>query len=252
VIYVGTDDGKIWVSSDNGVTWKEITNTSVERWVTRVVPDNNDENIIYATYSGLKWRDPDSRVFKSTNMGEDWIDISYNLPDAPVNSFAIDPSSPNTLYAGLDVGVFVLKGNESWEAYGTGLPIVTVYDMKVHPTTKKLIIGTHGRSMYGIDTDGTVAVNEESNIPGHFVLEQNYPNPFNPTTSIEYSVVSNEYVSLKVYDLLGNEIADLVNEKKEAGKYNVTFDASEFASGVYIYRLTSGSINLSKKMILIK
>lgn len=252
VIYVGTDDGKIWVSSDNGTTWKDITNTSVERWVTRVVPDNNDENIIYATYSGLKWRDPDSRVFKSTNMGEDWIDISYNLPDAPVNSFAIDPSSPNTLYAGLDVGVFVLKGNETWEAYGTGLPIVTVYDMKVHPTTKKLIIGTHGRSMYGIDTDGAVAVNDESNIPANFVLEQNYPNPFNPTTSIEYSVVSNEYVSLKVYDILGNEAATLVNETKSPGSYEVSWNASEFASGIYIYRLTSGSINLSKKMILIK
>ena len=90
------------------------------------------------------------------------------------------------------------------------------------------------------------------NLPTKYALEQNYPNPFNPTTSIEYSVVSNEYVSLKVYDLLGNEVATLVNQKKEAGKYRVSFDASKFASGVYVYRLTSGSFNLSKKMILIK
>ena len=123
--------------------------------------------------------------------------------------------------------------------------------MKIHPTTNELVIGTHGRSMYKINLNDIVSVDQENTIPASYVLEQNYPNPFNPTTSIEYSVVSNEYVSLKVYDLLGNEVATLLNQKKEAGKYRVSFDASKFASGVYIYQLTSGSINLSKHMILI-
>ena len=91
-----------------------------------------------------------------------------------------------------------------------------------------------------------------NNLPTEFSLSQNYPNPFNPNTSIEYSVPSNEYVSLKVYDILGNEIVTLVNEQKEAGNYEVNFDASNFVSGVYIYRLTLGNKYLSKKMILIK
>ena len=252
VIYVGTDDGKIWVTPDYGSTWNDITNNSVERWVTRVAPDPNDENTVYVTYSGLKWRDAESRVFKSTNMGMDWIDLSSNLPDAPVNAIAVDPLIPNTIYVGLDLGVFVKRGNDDWQTLGEGLPFVSVYDMKIHPTTNELVIGTHGRSMYKINLNDIVSVDQENTIPASYVLEQNYPNPFNPTTSIEYSVVSNEYVSLKVYDLLGNEVATLVNQKKEAGKYRVSFDASKFASGVYIYQLTSGSFNLSKKMILIK
>lgn len=86
-----------------------------------------------------------------------------------------------------------------------------------------------------------------------FESEQNYPNPFNPTTSIEYLVPSNEYVTLKVYDLLGNEVANLVNEQKEAGNYKVEFDASNLSSGVYFYRLkTSSGFIMTKKLLLMK
>ena len=98
-----------------------------------------------------------------------------------------------------------------------------------------------------------VNVENEIEIPQKFELAQNYPNPFNPNTSIEYSVPSNEYVSLKVYDILGNEIVTLVNEQKEAGNYEVNFDAGNLSSGVYLYRLktTSGSV-ITKKLLLLK
>ncbi len=98
--------------------------------------------------------------------------------------------------------------------------------------------------------NNTVKVNKENRFV--FELNQNYPNPFNPTTSIEYSVVSSEYVSLKVYDMLGKEIATLVNEQQRAGRYRVNFDASSLASGVYIYRLSAGKFSDSKKMVLTK
>jgi len=91
-----------------------------------------------------------------------------------------------------------------------------------------------------------------NNIPSQFMLEQNYPNPFNPTTSIEYSVMSNEYVTLKVYDILGNEISILVNEIKQPGNYKVEFDAENLPSGVYFYKLTSGSLTETKKMLLLR
>jgi len=95
--------------------------------------------------------------------------------------------------------------------------------------------------------------------PINFGLQQNYPNPFNPSTIIEYSVPSNEYVTLKVYDILGNEVASLVNEQKSAGTYKVAFNASnlsngkaDLASGLYIYKIQAGSFNQVRKMILIK
>jgi hypothetical protein len=84
------------------------------------------------------------------------------------------------------------------------------------------------------------------------ILEQNYPNPFNPNTSIRYQVSNVSHVTLKVYDLLGNEIQTLVNEEKQVGIYQVNWDASEMPSGVYICQVTSGSSTDIKKMILIK
>jgi hypothetical protein len=88
--------------------------------------------------------------------------------------------------------------------------------------------------------------------PLTFQLEQNYPNPFNPSTKISFQISQNDFVSLKVYNILGNEVATLVNENKSAGKYEVSFDASSLSSGTYFYKLQTGSFVESKKMILLK
>mgnify|MGYP000255309590 CR=1 FL=1 len=88
--------------------------------------------------------------------------------------------------------------------------------------------------------------------PQNFALEQNYPNPFNPSTTIKYSVKENTLVSLKVYDILGNEVVALVNKVQPAGKYIINFDASSLASGVYLYKLSAGSFIDTKKMIFLK
>ncbi len=85
-----------------------------------------------------------------------------------------------------------------------------------------------------------------------FVLEQNYPNPFNPKTVVSSRLSVASYVKLVVYNLLGQEVAVLVNERRTAGYYLDTFDASGLASGVYIYRLTAGSYVESRRMILLK
>ncbi|MCW8960722.1 MAG: T9SS type A sorting domain-containing protein [Ignavibacteriaceae bacterium] len=85
-----------------------------------------------------------------------------------------------------------------------------------------------------------------------YKLTQNFPNPFNPSTIISYSVPKNSYVLLQVYDILGNHITTLVNEEKETGIYEVTFDASSLPSGMYLYELTAGSFRKIKKMILAK
>jgi hypothetical protein len=84
------------------------------------------------------------------------------------------------------------------------------------------------------------------------VLNQNYPNPFNPTTTISFSIPSSTFTSLKVYDILGNEVATLVNEEKPAGEHKITFDASKLTSGVYLFRLNSGNFTEIKKMILLR
>lgn len=88
--------------------------------------------------------------------------------------------------------------------------------------------------------------------PASFSLNQNYPNPFNPTTNIQYSISSRQFVSLKVYNILGEQVAALVNEEKSPGTYILNFNGSNLASGTYFYRLTAGSNVTTKKMILLK
>jgi hypothetical protein len=109
--------------------------------------------------------------------------------------------------------------------------------------------------------NATTAVDDKGNniTPSEFMLSQNYPNPFNPNTTIKYTIpnvslsgVEGSKVQLKVYDVLGNEIATLVNEYKPAGTYEVEFDASNLSSGIYFYKLQAGNFVETKKMILLK
>lgn len=85
-----------------------------------------------------------------------------------------------------------------------------------------------------------------------YALDQNYPNPFNPTTTISYRIKADGFVTLKIYDILGNEVKELINEYKSQGNYNVNFDAGSLASGVYFYQLRSGDFTATKKLLLLK
>jgi hypothetical protein len=94
--------------------------------------------------------------------------------------------------------------------------------------------------------------NNNTEIPNVYSLSQNYPNPFNPVTQIKFGIPKQGFVTLKVYDILGREVAQLVNTVKAAGTYVIDFDASKLASGTYFYRIESGSFTDVKKMVLIK
>lgn len=112
---------------------------------------------------------------------------------------------------------------------------------------------TPNESDYSTEVSAKVtSVEGDGEIPTKFELFQNYPNPFNPTTIISYNVPKREKVVIKIYDMLGNEISTLVNEIKTAGSYNVTFNNSNLASGVYLYRMQSGSFTETKKLLLLK
>jgi hypothetical protein len=103
-----------------------------------------------------------------------------------------------------------------------------------------------------INPGGGDNISIKDNIPKKFDLKQNYPNPFNPVTNIKYDLPKNEFVTIKIYDLLGREIKTLVNEYKNPGSYIVTFNGTEFASGIYFYRMQAGSFVQVKRMVLIK
>ncbi len=114
--------------------------------------------------------------------------------------------------------------------------------------------GTGVQGKIQITISGQTAVDDypTQTPPGTPVLNQNYPNPFNPVTSIQYSVGSDQFVSIKVFDVLGNEVATLVNEKKPAGVFHVSFEATGIASGIYFYRMKVGEFVSTRKMLLVR
>ncbi len=113
--------------------------------------------------------------------------------------------------------------------------------------------------LYGTDSNNRLnkEANEtnssiESGIPKEYSLDQNYPNPFNPRTNIQFAIPQAGFVTLKVYDILGNEVATLVNEEKPEGIYEVEFKAESLSSGIYLYKLQAGFFIKIKKMLLLK
>lgn len=173
------------------------------------------------------------------------------LPDFRVTS----TGASNYIYPDWPIPVNLSYTDASLLTHGTdGLPIG---DLNWFPTAKATF--TQNRSTYyakiqtALDAGQLTAVRAEpSNLPGKFELQQNYPNPFNPSTQISFSIPQAGNVSLKVYNVLGQEVATLMDGFKSAQTYNVKFDASSLSSGVYLYTLKVGEQSISKKMLLLK
>lgn len=258
VLWAGTDDSHVWVSIDKGANWSDVSSTLPYRWVTRVITDPVNETAAYVTFSGLKWKDPQPHVFKTTDLGQTWTDISSNLPDAPLNALAVDPMNTNFLFVGSDLGAYYSSnGGQNWDYISSDLPMVSVYDMKIHETDHFLVMGTHGRSMYKMDLSFITNLEpvDNSGIAGNYTLKQNYPNPFNPLTHIDFSIPKAQQVKIVVYNSLGQIIKQVVNKQFKAGNHTVNWDGSnqmgnKVASGIYYYALETRSQRIVKKMIL--
>ncbi len=134
------------------------------------------------------------------------------------------------------------------------LPLLEDYDESYYQQIEDVILDI--LDMYGLELVEIIDVSNEqeetTGVPNEFSLEQNYPNPFNPTTVINYSIPENSKVNITVYNLLGREVAKLVNKEQLAGSYSVTFNAQGLSSGVYIYRIQAGEFEKTRKAVLIK
>ena len=157
--------------------------------------------------------------------------------------------------ASLDIQGAKFPLDISWEIKEQGIVYsMTLPSSNEHPAQKNLLPGTGSfkitdPNIKSLRIDGSFTKNT---IPKIFQLEQNYPNPFNPTTVISYSLPVNSYVRIKVYNVLGQVVATLVNEPQDAGYKSVEFDADKLPSGVYVYKLTAGNFLDVKKMLLMK
>jgi hypothetical protein len=130
---------------------------------------------------------------------------------------------------------------------------IDVYNGKIIPVWTDDRIGTPNQEIYTAVLDNIIGVETiAENLPSNFDLKQNYPNPFNPVTTINYDLPKRGFVKLVVYDVLGTEVVQLVNEHKETGKYTVEFNGEKYTSGVYFYKLSTDGFSETKRMLLIK
>ena len=259
VIYVGTDDSNVWVTTNGGTNWTDISAGLPNRWVTRVAVDPLDAGTAYVTFSGLRWDENIGYVYRTTDYGSTWNDITGNLPAAPVNALVIDPDEPARLFAGSDVGCFYTEDyGSTWEVLGTGLPAVPIYDLKLHNPTRTLVAGTHGRSMHSFDltTLPDLAAVRPSDLGATAGLS-NYPNPFKDVTTIRFSLAKRSRVALAVYDLAGRRVRSLEAGDMPAGLHELRWDGTNdqgrrAASGVYFVRMESESGTAAHRLNLVR
>ena len=152
-LYVGTDDGKVWTSPDDGGRWEAVgAGLPADRWVSRVVASRHRAGRVFVALTGYRDDDFAAYLFRSEDDGRTWTSVGGGLPAEPVNVVREDPEKPDVLYAGTDSGAYAsLDGGRSWLSLRADLPTLPVYDLAVHPRERELVIGTHGRGVYVFD-----------------------------------------------------------------------------------------------------
>jgi len=250
IIVVGTDDGLIHVSTDGGNTFVNRTSGIPDRWITRVVCDPNQANVIYATVSGFRWDEPYPHVFRSENLGITWTPISSNLPNIPVNVLTVDPLT-NDLFVGTDAGVFYSNNTgQSWTSLSSNLGNIPVVSMKIHNPSRKLVIGTYGLSAWSFDLSQLTQYKENIAENNVFV----FPNPLrlNETCTISYFPGKFTNWLVKIYDSKGN-IVDIL-EAKNTDVINWTpksYNGRNLRSGIYYIHIEVYGQKYIDKLVII-
>ncbi|MGD8777354.1 MAG: T9SS type A sorting domain-containing protein [Ignavibacteria bacterium] len=248
----------------SGVVW-EFT-SSVESWTA----GNNISNFGWETggYIGGTITGPDAYIFSNTNVDinittNKYITLSLlNNSSQTAGQIYFITTSDNAWNSEKQIG-FTIEANSDFTTYTIDMSSVSTWDGTLSQLRIDPCNGGSGSGSFKIDyvhishgmykaSANTCKKLSGEEIPKEYILNQNYPNPFNPTTTISYSIPEDNYVTLKVYDLMGQEISTLISGKLNAGQYEMNFDASNLASGVYLYRLKAGSYSITKKMVLLK
>ncbi len=153
LLYTGSDDGLIHLSSDGGGSWKKISDElPQDLWVSRVAASKHKKERVYASLNGYRWDDFAPYVYKSEDMGQTWTNIAANLPASSVNVILEDPVNDQLLFVGTDNGLYAsFDQGDSWQLLQNGIPNVAIHDLVIQPEAKHLVVGTHGRSIYKAD-----------------------------------------------------------------------------------------------------
>jgi photosystem II stability/assembly factor-like uncharacterized protein len=243
LMFVIGSNGLVYRSTDDGQNWDSL-NVGMPNALYGISFISSTTGFVFGCCGAY---------FKTTDGGNTWQNHNYITPGDIIYSSSF--VNANIGWAVGELG-WLLKTTDSGETWFENGPETSEEFRSVFFVNEEVgfIAGSNGTILKTVNGGGTstsVSENGELN-PGAFQLSQNYPNPFNPNTFIGYQLPVSGNVTLKVYNLLGEDVAILVNEYKPAGSYEFEFDASALSSGIYYYRLITESFTETKKMILLR
>ena len=244
--------GVVWSTSDSGNVWTPH-GIGADLFLDYVFVDSTTIIALTAELEGY---------YPTAILKFNLLDNTWNYIDTPeyvyVTGLSLRTASEIWGTIGRTVPNFIVSNNSgsSWQLIDTPDSLITL-DIDFADSLHGIAVGQDGYILKYIPEKPVNVENAESQIPLDFVLEQNYPNPFNPGTKIRWQSPISGHNTLKIYDVLGNEIAALVDEFKPAGRYEVEFNVAQdsrpaITSGIYFYRLSIGSFVETKKMLLLK
>ena len=253
VLYAGYVAG-VSKSTDRGATWMNLNLGFQPPDGIFVAVDPRDADIVYA---GV-WNNGagPGGMYKSTDGGSVWNEINNGIGtgDRCIQKVAVNPKSPDEVLVGLDGSSHAIlrtsNGGVNWSDFSSGTNSPNFINDIVFDTLNNRIYAAVNSGLY--IHDGITSTPPQGGPAFHFDLFQNYPNPFNPRTTINYQLPTQGHVKLKLYDVLGREIATLVDRVEEPGYKSVRFDAGTLSSGMYFYRLQTGTFAQTRKLLVVK
>jgi photosystem II stability/assembly factor-like uncharacterized protein len=232
ILYVGTSDGLVWASLDQGITWSHRTIGLPEMYVSSIKASPNIAENVYVTYSGYRDGIYTPRIYRSKDYGQSFESISSNLPDFAINDVYVYPFlSDEVLFAGTDGGVFYTRNaGVSWELLGHNMPIVSVMDLEYNPAYNQIVAATHGRSIMSFDLD-QIGISQTSSTTESYSKNLSvFPNPASQSLVLKTSQRS-EYKLLEIIDTRGRRV--LVKNIEDT---ETLIDVSSLSSGVYFVK----------------
>ncbi len=270
ILYYGTSNGKLYKvtnADQDNYSVKEITSSNFPNgFISSIAVDPANANNVLVDFSNYNILS----LFFTSDGGSTWTPVSGNLEQnsdgsgsgPSVRSVRILNLNGNLVYyAGTSTGLYAadnLDGmNTKWiQQSPDGIGMVDVETLDARDIDGTVIAGTFANGVYSAKYTAT-GISRENNIPLTYSLYQNYPNPFNPSTIIRYELPKSGNVQINIYDALGKEVRLLIDEEQNAGTYNILWDGNNnygqrVSSGIYFYRIVTGSFVQTKKMILMK
>jgi len=256
IVVAGSGDGRVHISTNDGSTWTDISAGLPDRWVTRVAVDYVDQQTIYATLSGFRWDEPLPHIFKSTNLGQTWEDISGNLPEFPVNDLVLDPDISGKIFVATDAGMYgTIDGGDTWQWIWTDIPAVPIYALKVHVLTRTLVAGTYGLSTYSANLDdlltGTGPIHSQTTL--NLTIA---PNPVTPNTHVRFNLPGADQFTIVVSDMTGKVVRAsapgvlILTEGPQTLLLTSLIHGFPLSEGLYLITIQSQTYRMTGKIIV--